>query len=75
VLTAALHRLERASRRNCLDDGRVEPAVDDSPRLVVALVGGNRAAHPRRGDLLEPDVEQIHQLAGLAGHQAGVKFW
>jgi hypothetical protein len=81
MLGAVLDRLERARRRERLDDSRVEPAVDDSPRLMVALVGGDRAAHARRGDLVEPDVEQFHQLASLSrGHrarlfQAGVKFW
>jgi hypothetical protein len=42
---------KRARRGERLDDGRVETAVDYPPRLVVALVGGGRAAHARRGDL------------------------
>jgi hypothetical protein len=64
-LVAILDGLERAGRGERLDHGRVETAVDDPPRLVVTLVGGDWAAHARRGDLVELDVEQLQQLAGL----------
>jgi hypothetical protein len=75
MLTATLDGLECARGGERLDHRRVQATMDEAPRLVMALVGGDRAAHARHGDLLELDVEQLHQLAGLSGRHAGVKFW
>jgi hypothetical protein len=60
VLTAVLHRGVGANGREGLDRCGVEPSVHDSPRLVVAFVGGDRAAHACRRALVELDVEQRH---------------
>jgi hypothetical protein len=63
-LTASVpDRLVGADRRERLDRRRVEAAVHDAPRLVVALVGGDRAAHARRRCLIETCVEQVEQVA------------
>ena len=52
-------------------DGRIQPSVHESPRLVVALVGGDRAVDARRAALVELDLEQAQKLAPggqLVGH-------
>ena len=69
-----LDRLERAGRRERLDRRRVEPAVDEPPRLVVALVGRDRSRDASRAALVELDLEQAHELApsGLADGRAPV---
>ena len=41
LLAAMVDRLERAGGREGLDYGCVETAVDDSPGLMVAFVGGD----------------------------------
>ena len=70
-----LHRFERTGRRERFNHGRVEPAVDESPRLVVALIGGDRPGHVRRAALVELDLEHAHELARAGqsvGHRRGV---
>jgi hypothetical protein len=47
LLPAALHRLKGARSRERLDRGRVQPAVNKAPWLMVALVRGDRAAERR----------------------------
>lgn len=53
----------RARSRERLDDGGVEPAVNDSGRLVVSLVDADRAADPGGRHLVEVDVEQLEERA------------
>jgi hypothetical protein len=60
-LTAILDRFVGAGRREGLDSRGVEPSVHDSPWLVMAFVGGDRATDARPRALVELDIERRHE--------------
>ena len=62
-LTAIPDRFVGAGRREGLDSRAVEPSVHDSPWLVMAFVGDDRATDARPRALVELDIEQRHELA------------
>src|ERR1700736_2425829 len=62
LLAAVLDGFVGAERRERLDRGRVLPAAHDSPRLVVSLIRGDRAADSGRLHRVELHVEQGHVL-------------
>jgi hypothetical protein len=62
-LSAVLDGLGGAERRERLDRARVQAAVNDSPRLVVALICGDRATDSGRLQVVELDLQQLHQVA------------
>ena len=63
LLTAIFDGLEGAGCGERLDRRRIQAAVHESPRLVVALVGGDRPTDAGRANFLDVDLEQLHQLA------------
>jgi hypothetical protein len=76
LLAAVLDRLVRAYRREGLDHGGVQAAVNDAPRLVVAFVGGDRPGDARGRGVVEARGEQLQQLARLdvdGHHQCRVR--
>lgn len=71
LLSGVLNGQECTDRREGFDRRAVEAAVDQSPRVVVALVGPDRPADTQRRRLVKVGIDQPQEFAAV---QRGGRF-